>query len=219
MISIAGFLGSVRWYAVRDATFFEATLSCVGFASLLFLTGFELDVVPERFLEDKLLVTAWLIERLNYSPQKLPFSLDPTDPLFIDFIRYSKRIYYLYDEDRYIIHRDKNLNVLMFKYDTIWSSLHIIGACLYITCVTAAIIINDLHEERVAWITGSFFIFFCFMGYLTGGYVPVHSHFRGWILSWNPFLKEPYFMYKLKKVKSICSELFVFLPSFLSLVG
>lgn len=198
MISVAGFLGTSRWYFVGDASYLEAVLSFIGFASLLLVTGFELDVVPERFLEDKLIVTGWLIEKLKLK-KRLPFSLSPDDEGFRDFIRQSKEIYYLYDEDKHIQHRGKRSTI--FRYQPFWPTLHMIGACSYIGCVTASIIINDYNEEKVAWITGSLFGLFCFMAYLTGNYVPVLKYLRGWILLWNPFLKEPYFMYKLKKVR------------------
>ena len=65
MASVAGFLGSSRWYFMGDATALQAALSLVGFASLLLVAAFELDVVPERFLEYKLDVTAYLIGQLE----------------------------------------------------------------------------------------------------------------------------------------------------------
>jgi hypothetical protein len=197
MISIAGFLGTSRWYFVGDASYIEACFSLVGFASLLLIAGFELDVVPDRFLEDKLIVTGWLIEKLNYQ-DRLPFTLSASDEGFLDFIRSSKEIYHLYEEDKYILHRGRRFSY--FRYSSLWSSLHMLGACSYIFCVTAAIIINDYNEEKVAWITGTLFSMFCFLAYLTGNYLPVVKYLRGWILLWNPFLREPYFMYKLKKV-------------------
>jgi hypothetical protein len=197
MIAVAGFLGTSRWYYVQDANVLEASLSFIGFASLLLVTAFELDVVPERFLEDKLIVTAWLIEKMRLK-HKLPFSLSPDNEEFKRFIRNSPGIYHLYDEDKYILHRGKRIKV--FNYHSFWSSLHMVGACSYIALVTSAIIINDYNEEKVAWITGSLFGFFCFMAYLTGNYIPVFYKMRGWILLWNPFLREPYFMYKLSKV-------------------
>eukprot|EP01031_Cornospumella_fuschlensis_P034796 gene34796-42137_t len=98
MISVAGMLGSTRWYYVRDASFLEASLSFFGFAALILLVGFELDVVPERFLEDKLLVTGWLLEKAKLDAD-LPFSLNIKDEGFRDFIRSSKEIYHLYEED------------------------------------------------------------------------------------------------------------------------
>lgn len=141
MIAIAGFLGTTRWYSVKDASPLEASLSYFGFASLLLVTGFELDVVPERFLDDKLIVTGWLIEKLKL-PQRLPFKLHPDNEGFRDFIRNSKEIYHLYEEDKYILNRAKRYT--LFHYNSFWSSLHMLGACCYIICVTSAIIINDM---------------------------------------------------------------------------
>ena len=96
MIAVAGMLGSSRWYNVGDASLLEASLSFAGFACLILVAGFEVDVVPERFLEDKLLVTGWLIEKLKLD-QHLPFSLNPDDEDFRCFIREAKEIYYLYE--------------------------------------------------------------------------------------------------------------------------
>lgn len=199
MESVAGFLGSLRWHFVGDASALEATLSCIGFASLLLVTGFELDVIPDRFLEDKLIVTGWMIQKLQLQ-HLLPFELSPYDSNFRAFIRQSKDIYHLYEEDKYILNRCRKKN--HFVYDSLWPMLHMIGACSYIIMVTAAIVLNDYNEEKVAWITGSLFGVFCFLGYLTGNYFPVVSYFRGWVLPWNPFLREPLFMYKLKKVSN-----------------
>lgn len=198
MSAVAGFLGSSRWYFVGDASFLEATLSYIGFASLLLVTGFELDVIPDRFLEDKLIVTGWLIEKLRLH-KIIPFKLSPDDPEFIQFIRQSKDIYHLYEEDKYMVNRRKKKN--HFIFDALGPSLHMIGACSYIIFVTAAIILNDYNEEKIAWITGSLFGFFCFLAYLSGNYFPVIRYFRGWVLPWNPFLREPLFMWKLKKVR------------------
>jgi hypothetical protein len=204
VLSVAGFLGSVRWYYVGDANGLEATLSFMGFLSLLLVTTFELDVVPERFLEDKLIVTGWLIEKLKLP--RLPFSLSPHDEMFKDFIRNSKGIYHLYEEDLHILNRSEDFNA--FQYSALWPALHMLGACCYVTLVPAAIILNDIAEEKVGWITGSLFGVFCFLCYLTGNYIPVLPGLRGWLLLWNPFLREPYFMFKLKLVGL---ELFLFL--------
>lgn len=197
IISISGLFGTARWYYVNDASLFEAILSLVGFASLLLVTTFELDVVPERFLEDKLLVTGWLIEKLNMQ-KELNFDINTYNDDFLNFLRQSNEIYYLYDEDIYLKKRTKKFNI--WKYHTIWPTLHMVGCCAYIILVPAAIILNDIAEEKVAWITGILFTLFCFMAYLTGNYVPVIKYFRCWILLWNPFLNEPHFMLKLKKV-------------------
>lgn len=199
MIAVAGFLGTSRWFAVGDASILEAILSYLGFSSLLLVTAFELDVVPERFLEDKLIVTGWLIQKLHL-PKRLPFKLHPHDERFKDFIRSSKDIYHLYEEDIHITNRSKDYNA--WNYATLWPTIHMVGACSYVALVPAAIILNDIAEEKVGWITGSLFGFFCFLAYLTGNYVPVIKGLRGWVLLWNPFLREPHFMLKLKKVMS-----------------
>lgn len=192
IVAIAGALGACRWYYVGDATFLEASLAFIGFNSLLCVTGFELDVVPERFLEDKLIVTGWLIEKLNMA-KDLPFNLHYSDERFLEFIRQSNEIYHLYEEDLYIQKR-----ISSWTYDFLWPTMHMLGACTYVILVPTAIILNDINEEKVAWITGSLFGTFCFLAYLTGNYVPVIKYFRGWILLWNPFYKEPHFMLKLK---------------------
>lgn len=75
-----------------------------------------------------------------------------------------------------------------------------IGAISFVILVTAAVLVNDIAEEKVAWITGAFFLTFSLMGYLTGNYFPVLKPLKGWILLWNPFLREPNFMLHLKKV-------------------
>ena len=198
MISIAGMLGSSRWYFVRDATWFQFILSSIGFGALMLVAGFELDVAPERFLEDKQMVTAWLIEKLKMD-KMLPFKLSPQNKEFRHFIRTSPEIYHLFEEDRYL-HARKAQNIEMWTYELVWQSLHVIGAVSYVTLVPAAILLNDIAEEKVAWITGFTFLTFCMMGYFTGNYVPVLPYFRGWILVWNPFLREPHFMLKLKRV-------------------
>lgn len=200
MISIAGMLGSSRWYFVRDATWFQFILSSIGFGSLMLVAGFELDVAPERFLEDKQMITAWLIEKLKMD-KMLPFKLSPHNKEFRHFIRNSPEIYHLYEEDRYL-HARKAEKIEMWTYELVWQSLHVIGAVTYVTLVPAAILLNDIAEEKVAWITGFTFLTFCMMGYFTGNYVPVLPYFRGWILVWNPFLREPHFMLKLKRVSS-----------------
>lgn len=203
MISVAGFLGSSRWYFMGDATALQAALSLVGFASLMLVAAFELDVVPERFLEYKLLVTAYLIEQLEMT-SCFDFELKPSSEKFRDFIRKSKEIYYLFDEDKYLSSaKSRHGPGTKWIYFSIWEGMHMVGAVFYVFFVTAAILLNEIAEQRVAWITGCFFVFFCFMGYLTGKYAPLIGFFKGWVLLWNPFLKEPQFLDKLKQV--ICN--------------
>jgi hypothetical protein len=199
MISVAGFLGSFRWFKVGDGQLIEAILSLSGFASLLFVGAFELNVSPEKYLEDKLLVTGWLIQKLNLH-HKVPFDInDIRSEGFLRFLRSSKGIYHLYDEDAYIRGRSADFKVWS-KQEHVWLSLHMIGATGYVVLITAAILLNDVNEHPVAWITGACFSLFSTLGYLTGHYVPVFRPFRCWILLWNPFFREPYFMLRLKQV-------------------
>eukprot|EP01035_Chromulina_nebulosa_P019576 gene19576-25477_t len=65
MTAVSGALGTSRWYFVGDAEPLEAFLAFFGFLSLFLVAAFEMDVAQERFLEDKLLVTGWLIKRLG----------------------------------------------------------------------------------------------------------------------------------------------------------
>lgn len=62
--------------------------------------------------------------------------------------------------------------------------------------------LNEKAEASVVALTFLFFSVFSFMGYLTGNYFPVSRHMQGWLLSWNPFVKEPHFMLKLKRVSA-----------------
>ena len=57
-------MGISRWHAVGDASSFQAFLAYTGFAALMLVAGFELDVAPERFLEDKLMVTGMLRNKI-----------------------------------------------------------------------------------------------------------------------------------------------------------
>ena len=198
MSGIAGFLGTTRWYSLGVASFLETSLAQAGFLAMVVVAIFELDVSPVVFLEEKLLVTSWLLEKLNLD-KSLGFSTSPYSKEFLSFIR-SSPLSHLYEED---IGSLACIPPPRLNYSTLWTSLHVIGATAYVVLVTTAILLNDLREERVAWITGAFFLAFCFLGYLTGTYIPVMRYFRGWIILWNPFLKEPQFMYKLKKVRRV----------------
>ena len=195
MIAVAGFLGTSRWYAVGDAKELDAMLAFLGFASLLLVAGFEMDVVPERFLEEKLRVTGWLLQMLK-ADKILPFQLSPSNEDFIKFIRESPELYPMFHEDMYILQKPRQ----EWKYHMIWNSFHVIGAIGYTVLVCTSIILNDIAEEKIAWITTFCFIIFGFVGYLTGSYLPVLPIFQGWILTWNPFVSEPHFMFKLVEV-------------------
>lgn len=202
IVAIAGFLGSARWHAVGDASYLEMCLSCAGFASLLLVAFFELDVVPERFLEDKLMVTAWLVQKMGRK-EALPFSLHYSDPRFLSFIRESPGLYHLFEEDLYLQKRNRRGKHKLSTYHPLWFSIHLIGASGFASCCTAAILLNDMAEEKVAWIVACTFCLFSGMGYLTGGYyadyLPVFKCVRGWIVVWNPFVREPLFMLRLKE--------------------
>ena len=199
MISVSGFLGCFRWFKVGDGRLLEVILSLSGFASLLLVSMFELNVAPEKYLQDKLLVTGWLLQKLKLD-DSLPFNVNDIHSLeFRSFIRESKEIYHLYEEDLYIAGRSPEFKKWN-KSDELWLSLHMVGATSYVVLITSAVLLNDLNEHPVAWITGACFCLFSILGYLTGHYVPVFRVFRCWVLLWNPFLREPHFMLRLKQV-------------------
>lgn len=220
MVAIAGILGSARWHKVGDATYVEMCLAITGFASLLLVAFFELDVVPERYLEDKLMVTSWLMEkqqtfRIRNNKKKaalvsdLPFSLNCRDPRFLSFIRQSPGLYHLFEEDVYLQHRNLTGNHNISEYHILWFSLHLIGATGFASCCTAAVLLYDAAQEPAhAFVVASTFCFFGGLGYLTGGYyapyLPVLKCVRGWIIVWNPFVREPHFMLKLEEALDEC---------------
>jgi hypothetical protein len=74
-----------------------------------------------------------------------------------------------------------------------------VGAILFVSFVPLAIILNDNAETKVAYITGITFIVFTFFGYLSGEYLPVLRIFRCWLLVWNPFIRDPHYMLKLRQ--------------------
>lgn len=200
-VAVSGFLGSVRWAAVGDAKGVELTLALIGFSSLIFTSLFELDVSPQRFLEDKLLVTGWLLEKLGYSRKLSPyFKLHSTSQGLLEFLRASPEVYWLYQEDHNW--RQDAARALsqhrLFTYNRLWRSAHISGAVSFVVCVTTSILLNDAAEEKVAWIAGGSFFLFCFLGWLSGVYVPLLPFLKGYLLLWNPFFFEPHFMLKLK---------------------
>jgi hypothetical protein len=192
MAAVAGFLGALRWHAVGDATELECLLCQLGFFCLIVVAMFEVDVSSAVFLEEKLIITCWLLEKLDMK-KHLKFNLSQYEPQLLEFIRASPDIKHLYEEDDGKIKIQPVLLNIQF-------SMHAIGASGFIVFVTAAIIMNDLHEEKVAWITGLFFFIFTALGYLTGSYVPIFPVFKGWLLLWNPFLREPEFLDKLQMV-------------------
>lgn len=199
-MSFSGMFGAFRWYRVGDAKLLETLLAFVGFLSLLLLSSFESDVSSDRFLEDKLLVTRWLLQRLG-AHKILPFSLGVNSRPFREFLRQSPGIYMLYEEDHKYVGESPSLEPV-WPYETWWCSLHILGAVSYVILVPSAIIIHDLGDDTIAngVITACSFIVFCLIGYLTGSYIPVVTRFQCIILSWNPFLKQRNFLHNLQQV-------------------
>jgi hypothetical protein len=199
MGGVAGFLGTLRWQAVGDATALEATLAQLGFICLLIVAMFEVDVSSLVFLEEKLVITSWLLEKLKID-KYLNFKPSQYSPELLDLIRSSPELHHLYEED--VLSETNEKLVLKPIFLNFNFSMHMLGAGGFVIFITASLILNDLHEAQVAWITGSSFIAFASVGYLTGSYVPVFSIFKGWILLWNPFVREPDFLIKLQEVRT-----------------
>lgn len=201
-----------------DASFLEATLAHIGFFSLLVIAVFEVDVSSESFFEVKVQITAWFLEMMK-AEKHLKFHPHIHNPKLLEFIRESKDLKHLFEEDDGKIKIDPS----MFSLKKIQFSLHVIGAMGYSVFVTAAIILNEINEEKVAWITGVSFLAFCTLGYLSGAYVPVFPVFRLWVLLWNPFMREPEFLDKLQQVcatilsANLCVKLKIF--AYLSVGG
>lgn len=153
---------------------------------------FEVDVSSIVFLEEKLIITCWLIEKLKIE-KLLNFKLSQYSPELLDLIRSYPDLHRLYEED------DGKLKIqpvfLNFNF-----SMHIIGATGFVIFVTASVILNDFNEEKVGWITGLSFVMFASVGYLTGSYIPIFPIFKGWILRWNPFVRKPDYLIILQKV-------------------
>jgi hypothetical protein len=77
--------------------------------------------------------------------------------------------------------------------------LHMVGAIGFVFCTTTAVLMQEPSETLIIGpVTGCSFLLFSFMGYLTGNYVPLFHCMRGWVLPWNPFVSDPYFMLKLQ---------------------
>ena len=91
------------------------------------------------------------------------------------------------------------MSSIPFTLTMLWDCLHMVGAVLFVSFVPLAIILNDNAETKVAYITGITFLVFTFFGYLSGEYLPVLRIFRCWLLVWNPFLRDPHYMLKLRQ--------------------
>ena len=97
-ISISGLLGSHRWYQVGSADYTASTLALVGFVCLLLVPIFDFDVLPQRFLEEKLLTTKWLLDKiLKKRGEKRPFRFGRSE--LLKFLRASPLLYWLYEEN------------------------------------------------------------------------------------------------------------------------
>jgi hypothetical protein len=163
LCAVAGFLGSVRWHAIGDASHTEALLCQVGFAAMILVVAFEVPVNPQTFFQDKLLLTYWMMKKLKLQPY-LDFKISPTSRQFLEFIRNSEELRGLYEEDA----EHEMQPVSTFATFTLGFNLHAIGASTFVSCITLAIILNDSQEHRVLYITGFFFVMFCVMGYISG---------------------------------------------------
>ena len=134
IISVSGMFGCFRWYMMGDADSTQAILSVIGFSFLLLICAFESDVSPERFLEDKLMITAWYLERLG-AESLLSFPLDVHNNEYRFFIRTSKLRPLFEEFDRYEVsgkvlsasHRDEE-----FPYKPWWAVVHMVGALSYL---------------------------------------------------------------------------------------
>lgn len=84
-----------------------------------------------RFLEDKLMVTAWLLQKLQLDTL-LPFSLDTNSLPFRQFLRHSKLYCYFKEEDRFYVEAGDHTIHYVFPYMPWWSALHTMGAVIYV---------------------------------------------------------------------------------------
>lgn len=84
-----------------------------------------------RFMEDKLMVTAWLIHKLQLTPL-LPFSLHPNSLDYRRFLRQSKLYSYFEEEDFMYVRAGSHTIHHVFPYMPWWSALHTLGAVLYV---------------------------------------------------------------------------------------
>lgn len=136
IISMAGMFGCFRWYMIGDADETQAALSVVGFSFLLLICAFESDVSPDRFLEDKLMVTAWYLQRIG-ADGVLDFPLDVSNGAYRHFVRTSKHLRPLFEEfDRYDgteMKKDTQFTAdVDFPYRPWWAVIHMVGALAYL---------------------------------------------------------------------------------------
>jgi hypothetical protein len=82
-------------------------------------------------MEDKLMVTAWLIEKLQLT-HLLPFALEPNCLEYRLFLRQSNLYRYYEEEDRMYVECGDHTIDFVFPYMPWWSFLHTIGAVIYV---------------------------------------------------------------------------------------
>lgn len=137
IISVAGMFGSFRWYMIGDADETQAVLAVIGFSFLLLICAFESDVSPDRFLEDKLMVTAWFLERIG-AESLLDFPLEERSGAYRYWVRTSPHLRPLFEE----FDRDEALGANLgrdafqadkdFPYRPWWTVMHVVGALGYL---------------------------------------------------------------------------------------
>jgi hypothetical protein len=192
-------------FMMGDADLTQAVLSVTGFSFLLLICAFESDVSPDRFLEDKLMVTAWFLERMG-AESVLDFPLDVYHTHYRRFIRKSKLRPLFEEFDRFENHGADKIDGVGgtedFPYKPWWAVVHMVGALAYLGCVAAGIILNDVDDDDiygVAYVMTFSFTIFSIMGYLTGTYMPLLRPLRGLVLVWNPFCRDRHFYASLRE--------------------
>lgn len=189
-LAIAGIAGSWRWHAVGDATLFQAQLGMTGFASLLVVVSYELDISSEKFLEDKILVFVWFMKKLlETHPLQLPFRMDSNDEGLRRFISDEESLAKFFPE---LAEPRRTLRVR--RRAVRWMFLHMLGSVIYVFGVIGAVVLNEAEDLHAGIVTMCFFGTFCFCSYLTGEYFPVVRFMRFYIMVWNPFAVDQNFL-------------------------
>ncbi len=164
------------------------------------------------------MVTKWLLqklERLNH--RRLPFTWPTslsaeTAPLALAFIRAAPALQPLFEEDAFI--RARRSDFTSKRYSPFWMAMHGLGAIGFVICVSASILLNEMSETSVAWVSAAMFGLFSSIAGLTGNWIPLPRFMRALVLVWNPFFREPHFVLKLQQVWS-----FFNIPSCLPMVS
>lgn len=138
VISISGMFGSFRWFMMGDADITQMLLAVTGFSFLLLICAFESDVSPDRFLEDKLMITSWFLEFIG-ADQILDFPLTIDNSEYRNFIYCSKRLRPLFEEFDGKLYSESSAGCLEqsslteeFPYKPWWAVLHMLGALSYL---------------------------------------------------------------------------------------